>query len=303
MRRGALIVIAFALTASHALAAGPNVPKGTPIDEAYRKQFGVCDKTDTFQGVKFPIFKMDKKTGKPIETVDKKTGKKRKKILWYGCSSDPSIFARFEAIAAAGEAPQTVVIQSKLGHDEDGSAKACGDARGPTDQCETTLMLNPTPSTPCVIKIKHGKPLTTECVPVSADTIPYIVIPAAAPPPQKIKPEKPAVQIDGGKFKSLSKLEIGDYGVVIAHGKVVPVIIADAGPAYKIGEGSTALLKRLSSDGKPHTIGSGVVFILFPKTHDPRESLPPETLLEVVNKKGCDYYRKLGGGGEAVGCN
>lgn len=271
MRTRVLLGTALALVATEALAASPKVPSGAPIDETYRKEFGVCDKTDKFNGVKFPILG------------------KNKKVRWFKCSSDPSKFTRFEALPASGDAPRAVILESKLGHDEDGSKKACSGAKGPTDQCPTSLMLNPTATTPCVVKTKDGK----ECVPVSADTIPYVVIPLAAPP-----------KIDPQQFRKLSGLRIGDYGVVIARDKVVPVVVADGGPAYKIGEGSTALLKKLSNDGKPHTLSSGVIFILFPGTLDPVASLSPDTFQSVVAKKGCDLYvRLVGQQADAAACN
>jgi hypothetical protein len=261
----AVALIALSLWISEAFAQSPKVPSGKLIDENYRKQFDVCDSSDTFNGVHFPIF-----------------GPKGN-IKWYPCKSDPSRFSRFETIAATGAASRATLIASKLGHDEDGSPKACGGAHGPTDQCGTSLMLNPTSQTPCVIQTKNGK----QCVPVNAEAIPYVVIPGAAPP-----------GIDSHKFKALSGVSVGDYGVVIANDKVVPVIVADEGPAYKIGEGSTALLNKLSADGHPHTISSKVTFILFPNTHDPQPSLSPDTLKEVVRKKGCDLYSKLTGSAE-----
>ena len=80
---------------------------------------------------------------------------------------------------------------------------------------------------------------------------------------------------------------------MIANGKIVPVIVGDEGPAYKIGEGSTALLRALSADHKVHTFGSGIVFILFPGSLDPVSTLQPETLATVVSKKGADLYNKI----------
>jgi len=249
-----------ALVAGSAFAQ-PAVPPGTPIDEAYRKKFTTCDQTDSFDGVQFPI------------------RNNAGKIVWFGCKGDPSRFERFEKIDASGARPAAIIIQSKLAHDEDGSTKACSSSKGPTDQCTTTLMLNPTDKTKCIVHTASGK----KCVPVSADTIPYVVMPAAAPKGR---------DIDGNEFAALSGLRVGDYGVVIANGKVVPVIIADTGPAYKIGEGSTALLKGLS-DGNARTFAKGVVFVLFPNTHDDPATLSPDTLKDVVAKKGAALFAAL----------
>jgi hypothetical protein len=104
------------------------------------------------------------------------------------------------------------------------------------------------------------------------------------------------------RFKALSRVAIGDYGVVIANGKSVSVVVADSGPAYKMGEGSTALLQKLSEDGKARTISANVTYIMFPNTRDPRNSLSPDTFEGVVSKKGCEYYGKLLGA-QSVSCN
>ena len=67
--------------------------------------------------------------------------------------------------------------------------------------------------------------------------------------------------------------------MAIANGKTVPVIVADGGPANKIGEGSTALLQALSADGKPRTIATGVTVLLFPRS---AERLTVDTLEQRV---------------------
>ncbi len=248
------------LTIHSAAAESPKVPSGSPINEAYRAEFQQCDAHDLFGSVQFPIRRANGS------------------IIWFGCHTDPSSFTRFERIDASPSTPEAIVLQSKLGRDEDGSPKACGSGHGITDQCPTSLMLNATTATPCVLRSHSGK----ACVPLNAEEIPYVVIPAAAPS-----------GIDAHRFETLSKLRVGDYGVVIANGKTVPVIVGDDGPAYKIGEGSTALLRALAADHKAHTFGSGAVFILFPGTLDPVSTLQPETLATVVSKKGADLYSKI----------
>lgn len=238
-------------------ATGLPVPRGMPIDEAYRQRFAQCDRSDRFNSVQFPI-------------------KVNGKIRWYGCMSDPSRFTRFEAFTANGTKPAAVLWEAKLAHDLDGSPKACN-TPGRTDQCGTTLMLKPTANQPCPAVITDQP----YCLPVNADKIPYIVMPASAPS-----------GIDGGEFRQKSKLRVGDIGMVIANGKRVPVLIADTGPAYKIGEGSTALLTALSTDGSPHTIGSGVVFIAFPNT-SPGKDTDADTLAELVRTRGEELYARL----------
>ena len=258
--RGYAAFVFLFLSIHSAAAESLKIPSGSPINETYRAQFQQCDEQDSFGGVQFPIRRANGS------------------IIWFGCHTDPSRFSRFERIDGSPSTPEAIILQSKLGWDEDGSPKACGSAHGITDQCPTSLMLNATAATPCVLASHSGK----ACVPLNADEIPYVVIPAAAPP-----------GIDAHEFETLSKLRVGDYGVVIANGKTIPVVVGDEGPAYKIGEGSTALLRALSADHKVHTFGSGVVFILFPGSLDPVSTLKPETLASVVSKKGADLYSKI----------
>jgi hypothetical protein len=258
MQKAFYFGVAVALTSAPAAPAValPHQGVGTPISNSYRAQFGSCDRTDKFGTVQFPIRRADGR------------------VRWYGCRTDPSRFDRFDAVPAAGAAPSAVILEAKLAHDRDGSPSACGGAAGPTDQCATSLMLNPTAAHPCVIHTASAR----QCVPVNAEEIPYAVIPVAAPP-----------GIDGGEFRRRSGVGLGDYGVVIANGRVVPVIVADGGPAYKIGEGSTALLHALASAGHP-TIASGVTYILFPGSRDPLASLSPDTLAAHVRQKGGALY-------------
>lgn len=234
-----------------------NVLKGTPIDEAYRQQFASCDTSDRFGSVQFPI-------------------RRGEKIRWYGCSTDPSRFTRFEYFTTQGDKPASVLWEAKLAHDLDGSPKACN-SPGRTDQCRTTLMLKPTSSHPCPAVVRD-RPY---CLPVNADLVPYIVIPTAAPP-----------GIDSGAFRAKTGLRVGDLGMVVANGKRIAVLIADTGPAYKIGEGSTALLAALSADGNPRTIGAGVVFVAFPGT-SLQADVDADQLAAIVNSRASELYERL----------
>jgi hypothetical protein len=143
-------------------------------------------------------------------------------------------------------------------------------------------MLKATAHHPC--QIKTPSPL---CVPVNPDEVPYVVIPTSVP---RTNPP-----IEAGAFRRLSGLAIGDYGVVIVGDRIVPVIIADGGPAYKIGEGSTALLKALSEDGKPHTISSEATFVLFPRTWLPAATLNADTLPVDLKARGQACFEELMG--------
>ena len=260
MDRGVNYFVLLGALASFSARANPSeLPPGSAIDENYRNQFAQCDARDVFQGVQFPI-----------------RGKSGK-VIWYGCKSDPSRFTRFESLSSPGR-PEAVLVEAKLAWDDDGSPSACSSAHGVTSQCPTSLKLDAPDPSHCVLPSKTGK----ECVPLNADLVPYVVIPSAAPK-----------GIEMGAFQRLSNVKLGDYGVVIANGKVVPVIVGDEGPAYKIGEGSSALLRKLSNDGKLRTYASGAKVVLFPHTADDRGALSLDTLPEAVQANGSDLYSKL----------
>jgi hypothetical protein len=267
------VLVCIATFTSHATLAEPLVPKGTPIDDKYREEFARCDKFNKFEMLRLPYF----------ETL--KSGKTKK---WFGCMGNPSLFTRFEKISGQAGKPTAIITESKVAHDRDGSTKACTDP-GSTDTCETALLLYPDANNKCVVKPDrpHGP-----CVPASADVVPYVVIPGAGP--------KDVQGLDARKFQHKTNLRVGDYGVMIFKGRVAGVIVGDIGPFNKMGEGATALLKKLSN-GK--TIDSGAIAILFPGTRDSLKSLSPSSLPDVVRTKGCGYYQKLAGKAAAVGCH
>jgi Fungal chitosanase of glycosyl hydrolase group 75 len=164
-----------------------------------------------------------------------------------GCRGDPN---RAEALLRLRGG--VIAYVSKLAVDLDGSPFACGPDRGRSDQCPTTLMLT------------GAKGVAT---PLDADRVPYVVIPDAGPVPYR------------GEFTRLTGVRVGDLGVVIKDGRVVPVIVGDTGPYNKLGEGSLALHRALGRelctdrdaggvcrqvvDGMT-SIDDGVITILFP---------------------------------------
>ena len=185
----------------------------------------------------------------------------------HGCGDDPN------AVTALRRLPDgTIAYTSKLAVDLDGSPFACGPHRGRMDQCPTSLMLS--------------GPRGRE-VPVNADAVPYVVIPEAGPPDVQ------------GEFARLTGVRVGDFGVVISHGRVVPVIVADTGPFAKLGEGSLALHRALGRelcvrrdpsgvcrhvvDGM-ESIGSDVVTVLFPGTA--RRELTAANIVAVTRRAG-----------------
>ena len=185
----------------------------------------------------------------------------------YGCKDDPN------AVTALRRLPGgAVAFVSKLAVDLDGSAYACSPNRGRTDQCPTSLMLRDATGTE---------------IPVDAETVPYVVIPQAGPK---------AVR---GEFERLTGVGVGDFGVVIANGRTVPVIVADTGPYAKLGEGSLALHHALgrrlcaARDAGGHcsemvrpmeSITGGVTTVLFPGSA--RHDLTPGNIRQIVRTEG-----------------
>ena len=185
----------------------------------------------------------------------------------YGCKDDPN------AVTALRRLPGgAVAFVSKLAVDLDGSVYACSPNRGRTDQCPTSLMLTDA----------KGRE-----VPVDAERVPYVVIPQAGPK---------AVR---GEFERLTGVGVGDFGVVIANGRTVPVIVADTGPYAKLGEGSLALHRALgrelcaAHDADGHctamvapmeSISGGVTTVLFPGSA--RQDLTPRNIRQVVRAEG-----------------
>jgi hypothetical protein len=191
----------------------------------------------------------------------------------HGCRDDPN------AVTALRRLPDgAIAYTSKLAVDLDGSPFACGPDHGRMDQCPTSLML-PGPG-------GHE-------VPVDADAIPYVVIPEAGPPDVE------------GEFARLTGVHVGDFGVVLARGRVVPVIVADTGPFAKLGEGSLALHRALGrelcTEREPtgacrrvvdgmESIGGDVVTVLFPSTA--RTDLTPANIARVTRLEGLAAWQR-----------
>jgi len=225
--------------------AGVALPAGEPIDEAYRQEFGTCDRADRFHGHKV-----------------------------HGCRNDPN------AVTALRRLPDgAIAYVAKLAVDLDGSPFACSPAHGAMDQCPTSLML------------PNGKGGET---PVDADRIPYVVIPWEGPRDEQ------------GRFTRMTGVDVGDFGVVIANGRTIPVIVADTGPFEKLGEGSLALHRALGRElcvartsagtcrrviERMESIGGNVTTVLFP--HTARTGLTPATIAQVVRTEGLRHWQAM----------
>jgi hypothetical protein len=192
----------------------PNLTLAEPVDEQLRLEYLRCDREDAFHNLRFPL-------------IDQNHHK------WFPCRSDPSNLERLVQLPPAGEAKAAVVFTSKLAVDMDGSSIGC--LGHGTDQCGTAIMLSATASHPCVVKSADGR---TQCVPVDADRVAYVVLPLAGPPNAATT-----------EFRDKTGIRVGDWGMVLRQGfDPVPVIVSDTGPFYKVGEGSLALHRALGHD-------------------------------------------------------
>jgi hypothetical protein len=191
----------------------------------------------------------------------------------YRCDDDPN------AVMALQRLPNGAIwYVSKLAVDLDGSSYACSARRGRTDQCPTSLML--------------ADP-SGDAVPVDAERVPYVVIPYEGPPGLE------------GEFSRKTGIKVGDFGVVISNGRVVPVIVADTGPYAKLGEGSLALHEALGRQlcaerdergtcqrfvDPMESIAGEVTTVLFPNTA--RRDLTPATIGAIVDHEGLRLWQQ-----------
>ena len=217
-----------------------------PLDEAYRAEFDRCDRENIFEGVRM-------------------TGFRR-------CSNDPN-----RARALLKFPNGTVLIESKLGLDIDGSQKACGNP-GAADQCPTWFEW---PDLPRPDRF------------VDSDKFPYVVIPISG-----------LRRRDDREFRDKTGVDKGDLGVVVFKDKVVPVFVADGGPHNKLGEGSAALFRglgedrcrRVGRDGhclsyRDVSIDGKVIFFLFPDSKI--EGLTPDNAPESIRREALRRFAEL----------
>ncbi len=191
---------------------------------------------------------------------------------YHGCRGDPNNATELRRLPDGA-----IAFTAKLAVDLDGSPFACSADHGPTDQCPTSLMLPGADGTP---------------VPVDSDAVPYVVIPAAGPPDVH------------GEFSRLTGVHTGDVGVVVYHGRVVPVIVADTGPYSMLGEGSLALHRALGRElctahdaagrcsavvDPMESIEGDVTTVLFPGSAP--DGLTPDTIAATVRTQAMRLWR------------
>jgi hypothetical protein len=191
----------------------------------------------------------------------------------HGCRDDPNQTTALRRLPSGA-----IAYSAKLAVDLDGSPFACGPDHTHSDQCPTSLML--------------PGPRDSE-IPVDADRIPYVVIPEAGPADVH------------GEFGRLTGVQVGDFGVVFAKGRIVPVIVADTGPYSKLGEGSLALHRALGRElctvrdrqgicrhmiEPMESVSGEVVTILFPGSA--RNDLTPVNIAGIVAREGLRLWKQ-----------
>jgi hypothetical protein len=189
----------------------------------------------------------------------------------------------------------TIFYESKMSLDRDGSWITCKGNKKTSDLCSTSL---PWPN----ISQEPDKY-------IDSDNFPYIVNPALN---FKRKFDK--------EFQNKTGTNLGDLGIVIYKGKVVPVFIADNGPYNKLGEGSARVHELIGedkckignrrTDGKTRpdiekrwtsdtyctdhndfSVEDKVLFFIFPNSKIP--NLSPSNAITKINTEALKRFENL----------
>lgn len=89
--------------------------------------------------------------------------------------------------------------------------------------------------------------------------------------------------------------QFGDYAVVIANNKIYPALVGDAGPRYKIGEGSIRLAKEINPKADSYSRPESdlkISYIVFPGSAE-KEAGPPN--YEQLKEKCETLLQEIGG--------
>lgn len=198
-----------------------------------------------------------------------------------GCEKDPN---RLRKLARFGD--RAIFFDSKMSLDLDGSYVACNCQNniGKSDQCSTSYTWKLFPKEYDKEHPEKFCPFYKNDYFVDSNKIPFIVIPGKFGNHYQIN-KKPY----GGEF-------VGDLGIVIYKGKLIPVFVADSGPAFKIGEGSAALFRQLGEERckkfksaqcvefKDYSIGNDVLFFIFPNSKVDKQILNKDNAVELIKE-------------------
>jgi hypothetical protein len=186
-----------------------------------------------------------------------------------------------------------ISFSAELSVDVDGGYAPCAGEGGSTDLCPTTYRYRSLTSG------DEALPDWRETY-VTSDLVPYVVIPYDSL--LDGRPNDPQSR----EFRDRAGIQMGDVGVVVDRGNVVPVFVADGGPHNKIGEGSLALFdalgdtrcaRRLAEDPrfcaqiKNYSLGRTVEYIMFPGSAI--NGLTPSNTNELVSEKAMKLYNAL----------
>lgn len=211
------------------------------------------------------------------EVCDKR-GKCATKTLHepYKCSSDPSLNT-----AVLELKDKVLFFDAKMAIDADGSQLS--KKMGGTDLPETSWTYPNSNKTS-----------------VDSEHVPYVVLPA---------------EFVGAGYAKLRKnlaVQTGDIAAVVYKGKIAYALVADTGPACKIGEGSMKLhaelghaaCKKLGPDGlcvkeANSGITRDVLYFIFPGSAQilVRDGITPENANQLLLEEGPKLMEKLKAGG------
>jgi hypothetical protein len=215
------------------------------VGKTYQSLYADCDAHDLFNGQLLPKLKPS--------SADR-----------LKCSTDPNRVAFIKKYSDG-----TVVIRAKMGVDADGSPVSKSPGASDADQPQTSLRYDGTDES------------------INAEDVSFTVIPQARESFQ-------------AAFPADSGIGLGDLAVIVKGGRCSFGLVADMGPAYRIGEASMRAHEdlgnpqckvagehpctTLKAGGSGVGIGSGVTYILFPKSRP--VPLASDTVSAVTAEQG-----------------
>lgn len=208
------------------------------------------------------------------------------------CHDDPN---NVKALLRFGD--DAVFFDSKMSLDLDGSFVGCncGNNMGSSDQCSTSYFWTIFPNDYDSTAKKDRCKFYEKQFFVDSNEIPYIVIPNKFQNHFKInKTPYNFVTATGA-----------DFGVVIYNGKIVPVMVADQGPSFRIGEGSAALLRAAGQercvkfDGKQcvkyldRSADENALYFVFPNSSIGKNNFNNKNALELIKQEALKNFEAL----------
>ena len=110
----------------------------------------------------------------------------------------------------------------------------------------------------------------------------------------------PIIVLPRNWFGKSSAISHGDYALVVYGDRVIPTMVAEAGPTYKIGEASLKLAWKINREasGKQRAVDAfSVTYVVFPGTRKAARSEPD---LSEINEKVRSLVGEIGGLGEGA---